>query len=126
MPKDAKLDEIELKRNDFNTSDQETVAERLKEEWPANFKDLEEQFGDYSRSTYQKVYNEYFGPVDYDSTVSELREEFGTVKRFIEARDRGDLPDDDVDEESLSRRELKLYQEGFKEGWREAMREKES
>jgi len=122
MPKDAKLDEIELKREDFNTKDQEIVAKRLIDEWPANFNDLEEIYGDYSRSMYQKVYNDYFGSPDWPGTVAEIRDEFENVNEFKEVRDRGNLPDDDeFDEDDLERREFKLYRKGFRDGYQSAI-----
>lgn len=117
MAKDAKLDEIELKRTDFNTPEQQEAAERLVEEWPVNFADMEDLYDDYSRSLYQKVYNEYFGPHGDDRTLEEIRSEYGSIKDYKELRSRGAI---DLDKREFTGSELKAWKDGFREGWEAA------
>lgn len=134
MPKDAKLDRIELKRDDFNTDLQMEVAEILLLEWPANFKDLEEKYKDDEeilaitgreqgpdRGTFGKVYNEYFGdPEDpQDRTVNELRTDYGRIKYYKQAKDRGEIEEEEGSDGSLIDQITDEYQKGYLDGWKD-------
>jgi len=123
MAKDTKPDEIELKRDNFNTKKQQLAAERLQDHWPANFKDLGEQFDsddDPSSSLYRKVYNEYFGVPSDDRTIEELRAQYGSMTNYLEQRKHGNI---NLDTKELTERELELFKEGYGEGYKDGYKE---
>lgn len=120
MARDAKPDEIELKKRNFSTDKQELAADRLLEHWDGNitYKDLEAQYGDISASLYRKVFDEYFGMPGDDRTIEELRAQFGSIKQYLEQRKYGNI---ELDKTELTESELTLYKEGFKEGYKEGL-----
>jgi len=138
MPKDAKPQRIELKRDDFNTELQRDVADILQERWPMDFTEFEDEYegheyfvnkydGGPSSSTFQKVYRQYFGVVDDperdDRTIEEIREEYGTMKQFLDLRDRELLLSqrDSAQDSGVTKEDLGIYRKGFKDGYQTAM-----
>jgi len=118
MARDTKPSEIELKRDDFSTPEQELCAERLQEHWNSNltYKELEEQLypDGPSQSLYRKVYNEYFGMPGDRRTFEQIRSEFGSVTNYLEERNAGNIQLEFEEDTELTKRELSLVQEGYK------------
>lgn len=122
MAKDAKLPEIELKRTDFNTPDQEEIAKILLQEWesgPAAYTDLSNTYP-YSDSVFGNVMDRYMGPPDHDITVEEIRARYGSISNYLDARKRDDV---DTDTRELSQRELDLFKEGYREGYKDGVKD---
>lgn len=130
MGKDTKLTHIELKVpfEEISTSKRKLAAERIQEHWPEidDFQAYAEEYPqgeeadngveNPSGSLYRDVYAEYFGPVDDERTVLEIRREFNSVTDYIEAKEHG-LDSESSDPEA----DFEKIQEAYRKGYRDAV-----
>jgi hypothetical protein len=122
MAKDATPDYIEIKNRDFSNDNHEEVAQILDGEWGpgATIKDISEKYEGEGRSNslFRNVYYRYLGFDDERQfsdgikdprTIEELKKDEGTIKNYIDAREAGEISQDDyrvyLDPEDLEPRE---------------------
>lgn len=134
-------DEIDLKvekrvdrtgSNSFSTQDRLEAAEFIEAHWPIQFQQLEqlserEGLNDgegFSRSHFQNVYNEYFGPEGTDLTFDEIDDKHGSLEAFM---NRQEQPRDATkDRSEMTDHELEIYERGVRFGYELATKEHKS
>lgn len=89
-------EDIEIKRSNFKTDQQEAAAETIAEEWPVDLDTLAEE-GQHVEMFYSQVLDQFLGPGEADMTFSEIESEYGGV---------GQWADSDGDAESESAEEV--------------------
>jgi hypothetical protein len=88
-------EDIEIKKTNFKTDQQEAAAETIAEEWPVDLDTLAEE-GQHVKVFYSQVLDQFLGPEDAEMTFGEIESEYGSVEQWAE-RDEADETEPDVD-----------------------------
>ena len=114
MPKDATPDELVIVNSNFANDNHEKIAHILEEEWNASstFAGLEDRCNAHP-STIRAVYNRYMGVPGDERTIDEIKDEYDNVKTYLSLRAAGEI---DLEQEGLTEREMRFFQEGFRKG----------
>jgi len=93
-------EDIEIKKTNFKTDQQEEAAETIAEEWPVDLGTLAEE-GQHVKVFYSQVLDQFLGPEDAGMTFSEIQSEHGSVEQWVESDETDDAesesePDVDV------------------------------
>ena len=91
-------EDIEIKKTNFKTDQQEAAAETIAEEWPVDLDTLAEE-GQHVKVFYSQVLDQFLGPEDAEMTFGEIESEYGSVEQWAESDDADDAesePDVDV------------------------------
>lgn len=122
MASDKYPDEVEIVNDDFSTRDQEIATTQLADNWKIEMQEMAES-GDYSRSHYQSCRDDYLGPVGEDRAFGVLREEYGSVRAWMDKQESPDLGPSGVEStvKALQEAFAEGYQQGFEDGYDRAL-----
>lgn len=97
MTLEAYPEDIEIKKTNFKTDQQEDAAETIADAWPEDVETIAEE-GQHVEMFYRQVLDQFLGPAAVEMTFSEIESEHGSVEQWADDDGNGDSGDEaDVD-----------------------------
>jgi len=96
MTLEAYPEDIEIKRTNFKTDQQEDAAETIADAWPEDVETIAEE-GQHVEMFYRQVLDQFLGPAEEEMTFSEIESEHGSIEQWADDDGDGKADEDDVD-----------------------------
>ena len=97
MTPEAYPDDIEIKKTNFKTDQQEEAVETIADAWPTDLDSIAED-GSLPTMFYEQVLKDFLGPESEDLTFSQIESEYGSVEQWANSSGGSDDEGDSGDE----------------------------